>query len=214
MSWIRSCLARIGCLTLLVLAAGAAWMGRGRIADWWRSRSDTPVAEAPSRELANRASRRLDAFLQRRGPGRVEFDGPELQSLLMYRFADSLPPGISDPRVTVGDSSLRASAALQVNRLMDGRAPDAMRSLLGDSARASADLVPQLAAPGVLLLDVRHASAGGIPIPSLMVPWLLEQMGLPRERGQARAVAIPVPRDLTSVRVTGGHLRLERGHSN
>jgi len=210
-SWLRSCLARIGCLTLLVLGAGMAWVWRDSITEWWHGRTVAAAPGTPSPELADRAARKLDDFMHHRGPARVVFDGAELQSLLVYRLADSLPPGLEDPRVSIGDSSLEASGALQVERLMDGKAPDAMRSLLGDSARASAEVVPEVASPGILILDLRHVTAGGLPVPSMMVPWLLEQMGLPRTDGRPRAVALRVPRDLRVVRVEGGRLRLERG---
>lgn len=212
MRWARSCLARIGCLTLLVLGAGAAWMWRDTIAAWWESRSvaAAPGAASPSPELAERASRKLEAFVQGRGPDRVEFDGPELQSLVLYRMKDSLPAGLTDPRVALGDSTIEASGALQVERLMDGKAPDAMRSLLGDSARASAEVVPEMAGPGILLLNLRHVTAGGLPIPSMMVPWLLEQVGLPRVADRPAAVAVRVPARLGDVSVDRGRLRLER----
>ncbi|HKK08373.1 MAG TPA: hypothetical protein VKA44_05755 [Gemmatimonadota bacterium] len=212
MRWARSCLARVGCLTLLVLGAGAAWMGRDTIAAWWQSRSvaAAPETASPSPDLADRAARKLEDFMHGRGPDRVEFDGPELQSLVLYRLADSLPAGLTDPRVSLGDSTIEASGALQVERLMDGKAPDAMRSLLGDSARASAEVVPEMAGPGILLLDLRHVTAGGLPIPSMMVPWLLDQVGVPHAADRPGAVAVRVPAGLADVSVDRGRLRLER----
>ena len=211
MRFVRSCLARIGCLTVVVVLAAAAWIWRGPLLAWWHDHDRAAAVGAPSAELARRSSKKLDDFLDGRGPSRVSFDQAELQSLVSYRYLDSLPPGLSDPRVTLGDSTLEASAGLQVERLMHGKAPDALRSLLGDSARASAELQPSVERPGVLMLGVHHVSAGGLPIPDLMVPWLLRQTGLSNGGGRARAVALPVPRDVAAVRVVNGKLQLERG---
>lgn len=207
---VRGCLARIGCLTVLALIAAGAWMWRGPLLAWWHERGRPPAMGAPSAELARRSGRKLDDFLRGKGPSRVSFDQAELQSLLRYRYRDSLPPGLSDPRVSLGDSTLEASAGLQVQRLMDGKAPDALRSLLGDSARASAELEPSVPRPGLLTLGVRHVSAGGLPIPDLMVPWLLRQVGLSNGGGPGRSVALRVPLDVAAVRVVKGRLELVR----
>lgn len=211
MRFVRSCLARIGCLTVIVVLAGAAWIWRGPLLAWWHEHDRPVAASAPSADLARTSGKKLDDFLRGRGPAHISFDQAELQSLASYRFRDSLPPGLSDPRITLGDSTLEASAALQVDRLMHGKAPDGLRSLLGDSARVTAELRPEVPRRGVLELGVRKVSAGGLPIPDLMVPWLLQQSGLAGNHGSARAVALPVPRDLAAVRVEGGRLELERG---
>lgn len=211
MRFVRSCLARIGCLTVVVVLAGAAWIWRGPLLAWWHQR-DRPVASAaPSPDLARTSGRKLEAFLEGRGPARVSFDQAELQSLASYRFRDSLPPGLTDPKVTLGDSTLEASAAIQVERLMHGKAPDGLRTLLGDSARVSAELRPTVDRRGVLVLGIGHVSAGGLPIPDLMVPWLLQQTGLSNGHGPGRALELAVPPDLKAVRVEGGRLELERG---
>ncbi len=210
---IRSCLARIGCLTLVVLLAAGAWLERDTLLGWWRAHvADASVVNgAPTAELGRRSSRKLDDFLRGRGADHVSFDATELQSLVDYRYRDSLPSGVSNARIALDDSTLEASAALRVEDLMHGKAPDALRGLLGDSARATAELQPEVQAPGVLLLKVRSVSAGGLPIPNLMIPWLLQQTGLSNGNGPARAVALAVPRDVTGVRVTDGKLLLERG---
>jgi hypothetical protein len=208
MRLVRSCLARIGCLTVIVLVAAGAWVWRDSLRDWWRYHTHPTSVEAPSRELARESSHKLDDFLRGRGPARVTFDEAELQSLLDYRYRDSLPAGLSDARITLGDSTLEASAALEVERLTNGRAPEALRSLLGDSARTSAELEPAVRRPGFLSLRVRRLTAGGLPIPSMMVPWLLEQTGLTSDAD--RSVSLRMPDDVTDVRVVEGRLRLER----
>ena len=110
MRTIRSCLAGVGCLTLLALGGGAAWTYWPEIQEWWSARSANVVfAVEPSEELAADAEARLRSLFEEGGPVEVRLTEAEVQSLVLYRVAPTLPPGVSEPLATLQDSTVQVS---------------------------------------------------------------------------------------------------------
>lgn len=208
--WIRGCLARIGCLTLLVAGVTAGWMYKDDIAEWWEARAPAPAAEEPSEALADRAERRVARVLRSRRGGEVRLDAAELRSLVRYRIAPRLPPGVARPDVALRDSSVDVTASLDLGRLVDGQLPAVVRRMVGDSTRVTAALRPMVTEPGRLRLRVEEVRAGAVQVPSVMLPWLLGELGLPTAPGDPRAVELMVGLGLTSARVEEGTLVLAR----
>ncbi len=208
--WIRGCLARIGCLTLLVAGVAAGWAYQDDIASWWEERAAAPAATEPSEERAGRAEARLARTLGRQRPGEVRLSGVEVQSLVRYRVAPRLPPGVADPEVTLRDSTARITASLDLGRLVEGELPALVRRMVGDSARVTAAVRPGADAPGRLRLRVDELRAGAVQVPSVMLPWLLAELGLPTADDDGRSVVLEVGFGLTAARVEDGSLVLAR----
>lgn len=208
--WIRSCLARIGCLTLLVAGVMAGWMYQDDIAAWWEERAAAPARDEPSEALAARAERRLGRALEADGGGEVRLSPLEVESLVRYRVAPRLPRGVRRPSVTLGDSVVEVEASLDLARLLGDRIPDLVRRMVGDSARVTAVLRPRVPRPGRLRLRVEELRAGAVQVPSVMLPWLLGELALPTPESDPRAVELEVGLGLTAVRVDAGSLVLAR----
>ena len=100
MGMIKNCLARIGCLALILVVVAGGWLFRDDIAGWWRQLEITSASQ-PSEDLAERATSKLEAMASRDGPQRLELGQAEIQSLLTYRAEPMLPAGISDPVVWI-----------------------------------------------------------------------------------------------------------------
>jgi hypothetical protein len=209
MEGLRSCVAQVGCLALLVGGVAAGWILHDDIADWWRARTPAPAAAEPSEELAGRAEERLSRLLRSGSGGEVRLGPAEVESLLRYRVAPALPPGVASPSVALGDSTLDVAASLDLRRVMGERVPELVRRLLGDSARVTATLRPDVPRPGRLRLTVEELRAGAVQVPSAMVPWMLGGLGLPTSGG-GRAVEVEVGRGLTEVAVRDGELVVAR----
>lgn len=209
---LRSCLAGVGCLTLLAAAVTGGWMYREQITDVWeRWRGGAPAAAVePSEELASRAERRISEALSG-GVGELRLTGAEVESLVRFRAATGLPPGVSSPSVVLGDSSATASAMVDVGRVVGDRLPEMVRRMVGDSARVTVRLVPGVPRPGLLRLEVREFRAGAVGLPPVMLPWLLAEMGVPLSEEDARAMDFEVGRGLTGARVRDSTLVLTRG---
>jgi hypothetical protein len=81
---IKNCLARIGCLALIVLVVTGGWLFRDDIEGWLR-RLEITSASQPSEDLAERATSKLKAMASSDGPRRLDLSQAEIQSLLTYR---------------------------------------------------------------------------------------------------------------------------------
>lgn len=209
---LRSCLAGVGCLTLLAATATGGWMYREQLVDLWdRWRGSDPAAEVEASEaLAARTERRIVEAFSGSG-GELRLTGPEVESLVRYRAATGLPPGVSSPSVVLEDSSASASAMVDVRRVVGDRLPEMVRQMVGDSARVTVRLVPRVPRRGVLRLEVREFRAGAVGLPPVMLPWLLAEMGVPLSEEDARAMDFEVGRGLTGARVRDSTLVLTRG---
>lgn len=211
---VRNCLARIGCLTLLVAGAVGTWYLQDDVRAWWESRAAVPGDAEPTPEIADRAETRLQELLDADGGAEVRLGENEVASLVRYRIADRLPVGVSDPAVALGDTTARATALLDVPRLLEGRVPPMLTGMLGDSARVTVELLPSVPAPGTVRLSLVEVRAGALQVPPMMIPWLLEGLNLPAAPGGSGAVEFAVPvEDLTQVKVEDRHLVLVRNGS-
>lgn len=207
---IRGCLRGVGCLVILGVAAVAAWLYHDRALDWWRDwRAPEPVAVAPSEELADRVVRRMEDFVAGNGPDSLRFDGEALRSLLVHGASAELPPGVSDPRVTIGDSTAVLAGTLVADSLETG-STRRLRAVLGDSAALEIEVVPNLLREGVGQVTVKGLRAGGVPVPSFAIPFVLKQSGLRVPDGYPRSVVFPLDTTVTGMAVRRGELLVWR----
>lgn len=208
---VRSCLARVGCLTLLVAGAVGAWYVHDDVVAWWEARDAPPVDATPTTEIADRAETRLQRFLESEGEAELRLGESEVSSLVRYRIAEMLPSGVSDPVASLQDSTARVTAILDAARMLEGRAPPMLIGMLGDSARITVELLPGVPEPGTVRLDLVEVRAGALQVPRVMIPWLVEGLGLPTAPGGGGAVQFATTiGDLAAVRVEERHLVLIR----
>ncbi|MFW6192175.1 MAG: hypothetical protein ACOC83_01705 [Gemmatimonadota bacterium] len=210
----RSCLARLGCLTLLVAGAVGAWYVHDDVVGWWEARNAPSVDAAPTTEIADRAETRLRRFLDADGEAELRLGESEVSSLVRYRIAEMLPSGVSDPAASLQDSTARVTAILDAARMLEGRVPPMLIGMLGDSARVTVELLPGVPRPGTVRLDLLEVRAGALQVPRAMVPWLVEGLGLPAAPGGGGGVQFATTmEDLAELRVEDRHLVLIRGPS-
>lgn len=207
----RGCLRRVGCLVVLGVVAVAAWLYHDRPLDWWREwRAPDAAAVSPSEELAERAARQMEGFVAGDGPDSLRFDGEALRSLLVHRASAELPPGVSDPRVTLGDSTAVLAGTLVVDSLEATQGTRRLRTLLGDSASLEIEVVPNLLREGVGQVTVKGLRAGGVPVPSFAIPFVLQQSGLAVPDGYPRSVVFPLDTTVAGMTVRRGELLVWR----
>jgi hypothetical protein len=204
---IKSCLARIGCLTLAVIVLGAAWLFREDVARLW-SRLEITSASVPSEEMADRAYGELEALLRGESVS-VTLSQAEIQSLLTYRAGPLLPEGIENPVVQVRDSTMILSARVDPGRLEGLASPEVVERLFSDSARVVVELEPGVLAPGIGRIEVVALQAGAVAVPSLMIPWILDGLDLDGVQSSGRVLFLPTPRRVAVFEVRDGSLRFE-----
>ncbi len=155
-------------------------------------------------------AQRLQELFGPGGSGEVRLDSADLAMLLGPGRTRPLPPGVSAPRAVPRDSVLEASADVDLARVLGDRLPTMVRRMIGDSARVTAVMTPEVPARGVLRVRVRSVQAGSMTFPRGMVPWLLRQMDLPTAEDDPSAVELRPGAGLTGVRVEDGALVLVR----
>jgi len=205
---IKNCLARIGCLTLIVVVIAGGWWFREDIAGWWR-RLEITAASEPSEELARRAADKLEGMAASDGPADLKLSQAEIQSLLTYRAGPLLPEGISQPLVEIRDSTILLSARVDPKGLEGLASPEVVERLLSDSARVVVELWPGVVAPGVARVDVVTMQAGSIAVPSMMVPWILDSIELSGVETTGVTLLLPTPGRVARFEVDSGDLVFE-----
>ncbi len=194
--FLGGCVGRLLSTVLIVAVLAVAWYNRGEGVAVWDGLFGTE----------RQAAAKLDA-LGRSGVTRVVFHEPELQSLVQYRWAASLPPDLVDPRVGLGEGRVTVAAQVPTARLAGIRELQEILGFLPDTAtlRAAGSFVP-LDGDHVAL-EVHDLGAAGIPIPRRLIPAIVAHFrpeGMP-EVG-ANAVALPLPQGIGNVFVSGDSL--------
>lgn len=191
------CMRRIALLVVLVALVAGGWLFRAELLGLWQNlRSDEPAAVA-SPELAERAERKLATMNEPGAPDRVSLNSAEIQSLVAYRMAESLPGFILTPTVTVDEGRLRVHARVPTEEVSGMRGiggSEEILSMLPDTTEvhASGHLIPL--GDGRVALAIDEVSAASIPLPKRYIPRLLERAGRVDEPGLPReALAVRLP---------------------
>lgn len=168
--------------------------------------------EGADADAADRARSRLDDFLAGSGPSdSLALDQAEVRALVRERLAGRLPPGVSDLRVELRGPTAAVSARIRFDELeTGGGAPRELSQLLGDSTRVELRVEPSVAGPGTGRFTLRGVRAGGLGLPSSMLPFMLSQLGVEVEDPEEPSVTAPIPPGITGVEVGDGTLLLVR----
>ena len=205
---IKSCLARIGCLALILGAVAGGWLFREDLAGLWR-RLEITSSSQPSEEMAQRAEGKLHGLVSGEGSPELELNQAEIQSLLTYRAGPLLPEGISEPLVEVRDTTVLFSARVDPGGLEGLASPEVVERLFSDSAHVVVELRPGVLAPGVAFVKVVTLQAGSIVVPSMMVPWILDSIEMPGVERTGVTLLLPTPGRVARFEVDGGSLVLQ-----
>lgn len=188
---------RITVLVVLIALGVGAWVFRDRLVDAWHSfrpeEAEVPVSE----QLADRAERKLASMAEADGPTRIALSSAEVESLVAYRMAQALPGFILAPRVTVDDGEIHVNARVPTDEVAGMRrlaGSDEIFSILPDTTEVQARgrIIP--IGNGRVALAVDEVTAAHIPLPSRIIPRLLERVGRVEEPGLPReALAVRLP---------------------
>lgn len=197
-------------LAAVATAVVLAWGGREATARWWSERPSAAAARPAGADAAGSVRRRLEAFASGRGPRELRLDGEEVDALVRAYVVPRLPPGVSRPRLSLDDSTVVASAVVEVGRVLGDGAPAVLRRALGDSARMSVRVRPSAPRPGVVRLRVQEVRAGTLQVPPALLPWALRETDLTAPPDDPSAVELQGPPGLAGLRVEDGWLVLTR----
>jgi hypothetical protein len=201
------CVTRLLSLVLLLIILALAWVYRAELGRAWHDLRGDRTAPGVSEELAASAEGRIRSALDGTGPDRIVLTQADLQSLLAYRWADSLPDYVGDPTVELVDGRMRVGATVPTNIFGALREADEIAPFLPDTAElaASGQLVPLDA--GYVALEVHEITASRIPLPKRIIPLILDGLGRRDRTGLARdAMAVRLPPGIVAAFVSGDSL--------
>lgn len=209
------CLFRLGCLSVLAVAALVGWLTRDRwLPERYRSHPATVSAHGPAWQPlsdagADRARNALGKLSQPRGPVYQTLSGADAASFAFRELAREMPPSTDSIQALVSGDEIAMRAVVKLSELGGADALGAM-GLLGDHQRVQFTGTMRVVQPGLGEFQIRDVKVRGISIPRGMIATLIRRFG----RGQrpsavdADALPLPLPPYIGDIRVANGRITL------
>ncbi|MBI4410583.1 MAG: hypothetical protein HY561_12795 [Gemmatimonadetes bacterium] len=208
------CFRRVLLLALLLVGIALIWIFREPIERRWQrlglAAEDRPLEPTP--ELAALAEQKLDSLARGSRDRPLVLTEPELQSLLEFRFAERLPPFVTEPHVELENGRVRLRVRLPTERLPRLTELGEVAGFLPDTTVvvATGQIIPLDSARVAFAVD--EISAAKVPLPQRYVPALLAALGREEAPGlPADALALPLPKGATGAYVRGDSLVILTG---
>ncbi|MGH7669151.1 MAG: hypothetical protein ACRENQ_06615 [Gemmatimonadaceae bacterium] len=212
------CIARIGCLVILVLLAIGAWLTRDR---WMSSLHLAPpaVAAAPihweplTPAGSRRAQAALDSLRQVGGPVFQNVAAGDAAAYVMQALLGRMPATADSAAAAVVGDELYVRANVKLRELGGTAVLGPLASILGERETIQVAGTLHVVHPGLTEYRVTKIELGRVSVPSPVIPGLLARVarGAGLDSVQARALPIPTPPFMVDIRVADGHLTLYKG---
>jgi hypothetical protein len=211
------CLRRIGCLVVLLIAAGAAYVTRdrwlpliGRKPAPRTAEVGGPTWEPVSDAAATRARRAIETLGQRSGPVFVNLPPGDLASYFYIALAQQLPPSADSIEATTIGGRMYVRAVISLDDFKVAEALGPLAGVLGRRERLQMGGMFVMIRPGLAQFLVEDVRLGELPIPRGAIPKLLRQIrrGSRPEGVSENGLPFVVPRYLADARVANGKITL------
>lgn len=204
------CIARLGCLFVLVILAAAAWLTRDRwLPERYRSH---PVANVESWQPitaagADSTRAALDKLSQSRGPVFQTLSGAAVASYVFRELTRQLPPSTDSVEAQVQDDRMSMRASIDMSELR-GIGPAV--GIISGRERVQFTGTLRVVTTGLAEFQVREVHIGELPLPRGMIPTLIRRFARGnRPAGlDADALPLPIPRYVGDIRVANGKITL------
>lgn len=214
------CLRSAGCLVMLCVVGGTAWVFR---ADWEpavkraASRALSPPEQSAaihwepmSADGSSRAREAVEGLGARSGPVFANVAPGDLASYVFDALSRELPPSASNVEAAaIGEQlAMRADVRLADFGGLSSLGP--LAAMLGEHEPVQFTGVLAITQPGLAEFRVSSLRIKDVAVPQAMIPKLVQNMGRgPRPAGASpNALAFAVPRYIADVRVHDGKITL------
>lgn len=220
-----SCLSKVGCLTLVVIAgAGAWWMYGGTVPSFLERATRTasrstatrdanakPVVWTTLRDARMPSADAIAALESKSGPAYISLGAGDLAGFLAEGLGRVLPQSASGVQVAIVDDVLRVRSEIPLRELGGKALPEFVSDML--TARDTVEMagVLEMVRPGLAQFRVREVIVRGIALPPRVVPPLLSALrksAPQRDSIATDAVALTLPKSVADVRVSRGRVTL------
>jgi hypothetical protein len=208
------CIARLGCMFVLVCLAVFAWFTRDR----WvhKITGDTPVvATAPvweplTPQAGERGKRAIESLNSPRGPVFANLSANEIASYVFQTVARTLPASADSVEAAVIGDALYVRAVVPVKDLAGSGVLGPIGSLLNDRERLSFGGSFRVVRPGLSEFQIREIKLRDFKVPTGAIPRLVQQLqkGKRPEGIAPNALAVPTPTSLADVRIANHRVTL------
>ena len=212
------CLARLGCLVLLVLLGVVAWLTRDRWTVVFHQAAPVhaaaPIHWQPLTLMgAHRAQAALDTLSELKGPVFQNVEPGDASAYVFKALLGKLPEDADSAAAAVVGDALYVRAKVRVKELGGGDVLGSLASMLRDREWMQVAGSFHVVRPGLTEFQVRQIKLGSLSVPSAVIPKLLARIaqGAHLDSVHADALPIPTPKYLVDIRIAEGHLILYKG---
>ena len=209
-----SCLGRIGCLLLLLLAGVLAYLGRERwLPRVFGDRGSAPITwEEVSEPAAKQAGDAVASLGRAGGPAYVTVSAAELASLMVESTGHRLPAALDSVQAAIDSETVRVRALVKLDDIRGLDALGPLSGLLDQQERIEFTGTMAVIRPGLGEFRVASAQVADLSLPRAAIPRLLARLDASvRPEGVAPdGIAITIPEYIGDVRVARGQVTLYR----
>jgi hypothetical protein len=209
------CLARLGCLVVLVILGVCAWFTR----DKWMPKitsgpapvvSIAPVWEPLSPEAGARGKRVIESLQSNGGPVFANLRAGEIASYVFETAGRTLPASADSVEAAVIGDALCMRAIVPMKEIAGSGALGPLAGLMNDREKLSICGSFHVVHPGLSEFQVREIKLREFKMPSGAIPRLLQQMSKGNRPAGISADALPVatPKALADVRIANHQVTL------
>jgi hypothetical protein len=209
------CIARLGCLVLLVILGVVAWFTRDR---WMPSQLRSHVAAAPHGPVweplsdagANRTKSALNKLSQPHGQAFQTLSGADVASYVFRQLAHSLPASADSIQATVDNDHLSFQANVKLSDFGGTQALGPLASMFGDRERVEFTGTLRVVSPGLAEFQILGVKVRELTLPRGMIPGLISRFDRAARPAGLDADALPlaIPASVGDIRVANGKITL------
>ena len=212
------CLARLGCLIVLLAVGVAAFLTRDRwmsSVPWIKSRPDSTVTAVADRWLpltqagANRTRDALQKLSTPRGPVFLTLEGSDVASYVFTQVAKQMPASTDSFSARIDGDHIRLRARMRTADL-GGAVTGMLGKLLGDRERVEMGGTLRVIGKGQAEFAVDAVKIRDIGLPDALITRLVRAVSSgPRPAGLSEnGLPIAIPSYIGDVRVQNGKITL------
>ena len=206
----------IGCLVVVVLAAAAGWMLRGRLNSFTAGDSavaDTAVVWEPfTTEGANRARTSIEELGQRASPVFVSIRPGDVSSYIFVALARQLPPSAENIEAAVIGDRLHVRASVRLSDFGGAGALGPLAAFLGERETMQLGGYFHVIRPGLAEFRVTDLRLRDFNVPTNLIPRLIRSFSKGARPPGVSDDGLPlvVPDYLADVRIANRRVVLYR----
>lgn len=209
-----SCLGRLGCLLLLVIAGALAFLTRERwLPRVLGNRESVPITwEAVTEPGAKKAADAVSSLGKAGGPAYVTVSAAELAALMVENSGHRLPAALDSVQAAIDSETVRVRALVELEDIRGLDALGPLSGLLDKREQIEFTGTMSVLRPGLGEFRVASVQVADLTLPRAAIPRLLSRLDASvRPEGVApNGIAITIPDYIGDVRVARGQVTLYR----